>query len=405
MPFLETCRMEQRIRMLCDYDTGAFDVTQLCARYEVSRETFYVWLRRRSSGETGWFVDRSHAPLRVVSRTPDEVVARALEIRRRFPHFGPKKVRAWLMGHDPALACPSASTIGDILKRAGLVAARPQRRRPLEQGVSYSSATQPNEEWCVDFKGWFRTGDGARCDPLTLSDTASRYLIETQVTPVSIEGVMPLFVRAFREHGLPQAIRSDNGTPFGSSGAGGLTRLSAWWLRLGVEPHFIEPASPQQNGRHERMHRTLKAQTANPPADDLVQQQQRFDDFRHHYNHERPHEALGQTPPAHHWQPSGRPMPKRLEDPHYSAEHIVRRIRTNGEIKWKGHYLFISDALAGQLIGLADFDDGLTAIRFCNRDIGVINQRKRRFLRFAPLRQRLRKAQEAQPDLSGIIPV
>ncbi|HEY3812589.1 MAG TPA: IS481 family transposase [Caulobacteraceae bacterium] len=406
MPFKEVCRMEQRVGMLSDYDTGVFSVTALCARYGVSRDTFYLWEGRRASGSAAWFSDRSHAPHGCPHRTAAEQAQAIVALRRRFEHFGPKKIRAWLMREHPDVSWPAASTMGDILKRAGLVEPVRRRRRAIEQGRTASEVRAANEEWCTDFKGWFRTRDGTRCDPLTITDTHSRYLIETRIVDQTVDAVRPVFEAAFRANGLPLAIRSDNGGPFGSTGAGGLTRLSVWWLRLGVRPHFIRPASPQENGRHERMHRTLKRQTARPPADTAAEQQARFDQFRRHYNEERPHEALDQTPPARHWSASPRSMPERLEQPWYDADHQVRRVRTAGEIKWRGQLVFVGSALVDELVGVAPYDDGLHIVRFCGVDLGVIDHR-RRFLRFAPLRHRLREAQEAaaQPKVSTVNPV
>ena len=398
--------MERRVSMLSDFDTGAFSVTQLCARYGISRDVFYDWQGRRLGGAQDWFADRSHATLNCPHKTAGEVAARVIAVRRRFPHFGPKKVRAWLAREQPGTAWPAPSTIGDILKAAGLVEALPRRRRAVEQGLVVSPARAANEEWCADFKGWFLTGDGARCDPLTLTDSHCRYNLDTRITPPTLGGVWPVFLAAFQAHGLPGAIRVDNGTPFGSRGPAGLSRLSVWWLRLGVQPRFIPPASPQDNGRHERFHRTLKAQTTKPPSPTLAEQQVQFDRFRQHYNLERPHEALKQATPASLWTPSPRPFPERLNEPDYAADHQVRRVRPAGDIKWKGENLFIGEAFAGQLIGIADHDDGLHIVRFCGVDLGVIN-RRRAFLRFAPLRHRLREAQEgpAKQKLSTISPV
>lgn len=396
--------MERRVQMLLDWESCAFSVTELGRRYGVSRDTVYLWTLRRESGALDWFVDRSHAPRSRPHRTPAALVEPILAMKRRFPHFGPKKVKARLDLEQPRVAWPAASTIGAYLKAAGLVEPRPRRRRALDQGRTSSLAQGPNAEWACDFKGWFRTRDGSRCDPLTLTDTYSRYLIETKITAQTIEGVRPVFEQVFREHGLPLAIRSDNGSPFGSSAAGGLTRLSAWWLRLGVQPHFIRPASPQENGRHERMHRTLKQETAHPPAASLTEQQTRFDAFRTHYNHLRPHEALDQTPPADHWAPSPRPMPERLEDPWYDPDHQVRRVRTNGEVKWRGDHVFVSEALVGEIVGIAEIDGGLHLVRFCNVDLGVID-RHGLFRRFAPLRHQLREPPEDPNNLSTIIPV
>jgi transposase InsO family protein len=385
MPFKETCRMEERVRMLADYDTGNWSVLELCRRYGVCRDTFYEWRKRRDGGEAGWFADRSHAVVRCPHATDGAVVEAIVTLRRRFPHLGPRKLLWMLERQAPATCWPAASTIGDILKRAGLIAPVKRRRRPLDQARSMTPVAAANDEWAADFKGWFRTRDNCRIDPLTITDGYSRFLIEVRIVAPQIETSQTVFARAFRRYGLPQAIRTDNGTPFGSNGAGGLTRLSAWWLKLGIEPHFIHPASPQENGRHERMHRTLKAQTSRPPAADTRAQQIRFDAFRRHYNEQRPHEALGQRPPHELYTPSRREMPDRVPEPWYDADHEVRRVRPPGTIKWKGDQVFISEALVGEFIGIAELDTGDHVVRFCNHDIGLLD-RSGRFRRFAPPR-------------------
>ena len=315
MPFQETCRMEERVRMLADFDSGHWSVSDVCRRYGISRDTFYVWRARRASDALNWFVDRSHATRDCPHRTPEDRAAAVIALRERFPHFGPRKLLALLERREPDADWPAASTIGDILKRAGLVEKARRRRRALDQPRREIAVEAANQEWAADFKGWFRTRDCARIDPLTITDSHTRFLIETRIAPQTVEGAKEVFVRAFRAYGLPEAIRCDNGSPFGSRGAGGLTRLSVWWLKHGVEPHFIRPASPQENGRHERMHRTLKADTSRPAAANAAEQQARFDDFRRRYNEERPHEALGQRPPAQAYSPSNRAFPERVEDP------------------------------------------------------------------------------------------
>ena len=393
MPFKETCPVEERIALFGEYETGVFTVGELCRRHGISRETFYVWKRRRESGQTRWFEDRSHAVERCPHAIPDRLAQRVIAARRRFAYFGPKKIKAWLERDAPDVAWPAASTIGDILKREGLIEARRRRRRAIAQGEVVAPATAPNEEWGIDFKGWFRTKDGTRCDPLTITDAASRYLIEVRIVDPTWAGVRGAMERVFEAIGLPAAIRSDNGSPFGSPGAGGLSALSVWWLKLGIEPRYIPPSSPQDNGRHERMHRTLKAQTSRPAAANASEQQERFDRFRAHYNKERPHEALEQAPPATRWQPPDRTLPARLDDPWYDADHEVRRVRPSGAIKWQGEDVFIGEALAGELVGLAEHEAGCHIARFCRRDLGVID-RQRRFLRFAPPRARLRVAPE-----------
>jgi transposase InsO family protein len=394
MPFKETCPVEERIALMRDYETGVFTVSDLCRRHGISRETFYVWKRRRESGDFRWFEERSHATAVCPHRTPEDMAAAVIVTRARFPHFGPKKIRAWLAAKEPGADWPAASTIGDILKRQGLVTSRPRRRRPIAQGEVRAPAAAPNEEWSIDFKGWFRTADGTRCDPLTITDGASRYLIEVRIVEPTAAGVRCALERVFGDLGLPDGIRSDNGSPFGSTGAGGLSSLSVWLLKLGIAPRYIPPSSPQHNGRHERMHRTLKAETSKPPAATVTEQQARFDRFRRHYNEERPHEALDQTPPAECWQPPVRRLPGRLEDPWYDADHEVRRVRPCGAIKWRGDEVFVGEALAGELVGVVEHESGASIVRFCDRDLGAIDC-SGRFRRFAPPRARLRAAPEA----------
>ena len=349
-------------------------------------------------GEQGGVLVRGQEPCRCIvsardgwpDRRPDHRGAEAV------PHFGPKKIKAWLEDASrrkgDGTAWPAASTIGDILTRAGLVEPRRRRRRAIAQGEVVAPAHAPNEEWSIDFKGWFRTADGTRCDPLTLTDQASRFLVEVRIVDPTWAGGRGALERVFEDIGLPSAIRSDNGTPFGSTGAGGLSALSVWWLKLGIEPHYIPPSSPQDNGRHERMHRTLKAETSKPPARSAAEQQQRFDRFRLHYNEDRPHEALKQKAPARLWRPPLRTLPAgRLADPWYDADHEVRRVRPTGEIKWRGEETFIGEAFAGELVGVVEHDSGGHIVRFASRDLGVIG-RDRWFLRFAPPRARLRVA-------------
>jgi transposase InsO family protein len=402
MPFREQSRLEQRIAMLADYDAGGLSVVELCAIYSVSRETLYFWRRRRASGEADWFVDRSHAPKTCPQKTPEAVAAAVIAAKRRYPQFGPKKIKAWLERTRPQERWPAASTIGDALKAAGLTGSRSGRRRGRELGRVEVAASTANAEWACDFKGWFRTRDGTRCDPLTITDTASRYLIEVRIAEPTFAGVRPVFERAFEAHGLPEAIRCDNGAPFGANSAAGLTRLSVWWLKLGIRPHFIRPASPQDNGRHERMHRTLKADTAQPAAEDLAEQQARFDAFRERYNRERPHEAIGQQTPDQVWRPSPRAMPQRPLEPWYDADHQVRQVRTSGEIKWRNQLVFISEPLAGEPVGLFEREDGKHIVRYFDLDLGVID-RLGGFQRFAPQRYRLREplepADQAKPKL------
>jgi transposase InsO family protein len=281
------------------------------------------------------------------------------------------------------MAWPAASTIGELLRREGLSEPRRQRRRAMPRQQPFLDVQAANDVWCADFKGWFRTADGARCDPLTITDAHSRFLLDCQIVPPTGEGVEPRFMRAFREHGLPLAIRTDNGPPFASTGAGGLSRLSVGWLKLGIKLERIDPGQPQQNGRHERMHRTLKAETSRPPAPNLRQQQRRFDRFRQDYNQERPHEALGQTPPAQQYHASPRPYPEHIPEPWYDADHAVRQVRSTGEVKWGGDYIFISETLVGEPVGIAETEQGDWLVRFMDVELGIIDRQTKKLRRFS----------------------
>jgi transposase InsO family protein len=393
MAFRERSPVEERIALFREYESGVFTVSDLCHRYGISRETFYVWKRRREAGGERWFEELSRVPCTCPHATAAETVAAITAMRLRYRRFGPKKIRARLALDHPGVMWPAVSTIGDILKREGLIEPRTRRRRPIDQGEIVSGASEPNSEWAIDFKGWFRTADGTRVDPLTVSDTASRYLIAARIVPPTHAGVKTVLQRVFAEVGLPDAIRSDNGSPFGSPGAGGLSRLSVWLLKLAIEPRYIPPSSPQDNGRHERMHRTMKAETARPPAETPWQQQVRFNIFRREYNEQRPHEALGQTTPASHWQRPRRGLPTKLDEPWYDADHEVRRVRCDGTIKWRGAFVFVGEALAREPVGIAEHERGGYIVRFCGRDLGLIDVTGR-FHRFAPPRARLRSTAE-----------
>ena len=335
-----------------------------------------------------------------------ELAAAILELRVSHPSWGPRKLRALLERLRPEEAWPAASSIGDLLRREGLIAGRRRVRRPLPFTRPFAPVCAPNDLWCIDFKGWFRTGDGARCDALTLSDADSRYLLVCRSVEPTTEGVEPVLERAFRRYGLPRAIRSDNGPPFAGCGAGGLSRLSVGWLKLGIGLERTDPGSPQQNARHERLHGTLKRQTACPPARSLGAQQWRFDRFRREYNELRPHEALGQEPPGEHYRPSQRRYPRRIEEPHYPDDQAVRRVRSNGEIRWNGGLVFLSEALIGEPVGLAETHDGNWIVRFTSYPIGLIDRRTQKLKPFAPPRPGRHKApehnQKTVNDLTGL---
>jgi len=267
-----------------------------------------------------------------------------------------------------------------VLKRRGLVTGKRRRRQEGHPGRPTTVAERPNQLWAADFKGQFRTRDGVYCYPLTVTDLYSRFLLMCQgLLSTETEGVQRAYERLFREYGLPDAIRSDNGPPFASNGLGRLSRLSVWLLRLGVRRELIQPSHPEQNGAHERMHRTLKGETTRPPGGDLRAQQRRFDGFCQEFNQERPHEGIGMLMPAQLYRPSARPFPTRLPSVEYPGHYERRRVSRNGGIRWKKDWLNISHALVEQEVGLEEIEDGVWNVFFCSFLLGRFQERDRRF--------------------------
>ncbi len=376
MVWKETCAVDERMRFVMAVEAGEESMAAICRRFGVSRGVGYKWLGRyRREGVPG-LSDRSRAPLRRPQSLSGEIAQSCLAVRRRHPSWGPVKVRAWLQRHDPGVAWPAASTIGALLDREGLTVKRRLRRRAPPRSAPFAACAQANDVWCIDFKGWFRTGDGARCEPLTLSDAHSRYLLRCQaVARADTDHVWPILDAALREYGLPVALRSDNGPPFASTGAGGLSRLSVLAIKAGVRPERIAPAKPQQNGRHERLHLTLKQETASPPAPDLRRQAGRFRDFQRLYNFERPHAALDHDTPAEHYRPAARRWDGVLREPPCPDDAERRRVRRSGEIKWKGNLLYVNQALAGEAVALIQNDEGLWQVRYGPIDLGLVDHR------------------------------
>lgn len=347
-------------------------MTELAERYSISRKTAYKWVDRYRSDPEAGLADRSRAPHAHGRRMADDVATAIVALRRRHPRWGPKKLRWGLQEREPDRIWPAASTIGELLRRKALSERRRRPRYTVPLTQPLAKAHQPNAVWSADFKGWFRTRDGTRCDPLTIIDNYSRCVLCCRITAPSEAGVRPWCERVFREYGLPDAFRTDNGTPFASSGAAQLTRLAVWWLKLGIQLDRIDPGHPEQNGRHERFHRTLQEETTQPPATTAAQQQRRFDRMRREFNEQRPHEALGQQPPARLYVPSSRPYPARIDEPHYDGTHQVRRVKDKGQIKWGGAEVFVSEALRGELIGLTETERGDWTLRFMHLELGRI---------------------------------
>lgn len=351
---------------------------ELCRQFGVSRKTGYKRVGRFRDSGWGGLGDRSRAPRRHANVTPRAVAERVVAARRERPTWGPKKLMARLRTIEPEVRWPAPSTAGEILDRAGLVRRRKRRRHASPWSEPFADAQSPNDVWSIDMKGWFRTKDGVRIDPLTLQDAASRYLLVCKRLPQpNGPQVRAVLEQAFREYGLPGAIRSDNGPPFASVGLGSLSSLAVWWVKLGIVPERIDPGHPEQNGRLERLHRTLKAETATPPKATARRQQKAFDAFRDTYNQERPHEALGQKPPGSRYYSSYRPYPARVCSPEYELGVTVRRVRTNGQIKWKGDTIYLSQALKGEPVGLSQNDDRYWTIQFGPLAIGILDDHAR----------------------------
>ena len=374
MPWSATSVADEKLAFIVDWRRGEASVAELCRQYGISRNSGHELINRYAAEGVTGLQPRSRAPHRHPNAVAAAVLAALLDLRHQHPTWGAKKLRAYLAQLRPALRWPALSTINQQLDRAGLVVRRKPRRRAPPGLSPLSACGASNDVWGVDFKGWFHTLDGARCDPFSLSDLCSRYVLRLQVMGRTDSAhVWPIFDAAFREFGRPLVVRSDNGPPFASTGAGGLSGLAVKLVKAGVRPERIAPGKPQQNGRHERLHRTLAEETARPPAASLMAQQRRFDAFRRCFNQERPHEALGQVTPASVYQPSARAWSGRLREPEYAADHLVRRVRHNGEIKWRGGLLFISEALIGEPIGITEIDGDLWQLSYGPVLLGTID--------------------------------
>ena len=376
---------DQRLKFLAQRQLGDITMTELCDRFGVTRKTGYELLKRYRLLGVACLRDRSRAPRTHPNQTSVEVEAEVLDVRRRHPTWGSKKILAMLERKDADASWPARSTIDEILKRAGVVGSRGSRRRRFPGVSPVVKAEAPNDVWSADFKGWFRLGDGTRCDPLTVNDVLSRYSLACEaVTSTKFPDVKRVFEALFRECGLPKAIMTDNGPPFGARGIGGLSRLAVWLLRIGVLPIYIEPGKPQQNGKHERFHLTLGQETASPPKATRAAQQRAFMAFRREYNEERPHEALRLRTPASVFERSPRELPKRLLHHEYPAEFEPRMVHTDGSMHWKGESVFVGEALVGERIGLKPVSEGVRHVLLGPLAIGALHERTRLIVPLCP---------------------
>jgi putative transposase len=389
MPWKENTTMDLRVRLIQEYNEGE-SIQALAEIYGVARKTIYKWLARHDAEGVAGLADRSRVPLHCPAKVSEEMVAQIVAARRRWT-WGPRKLRVKLAAADPSIAWPAESTIGEVLKRAGLTHRPKPRGRTPPYRQPFAAVDGANQTWCADFKGWFRTGDGTRCDPLTITDAHSRYLLRCHITP-KCDGahVAAVFDACFLEHGLPLVIHTDNGTPFASRAPGGLSRVSMEWVKLGIVAERSRPASPQDNPRHERMHLTLKQATLRPPERTPRGQQDAFDRFQHEYNYERPHESLGDATPATCYRPSPRPMPRRAPELEYGDDVEVRRVSQQGSVKMRGARTFVSEIFAYEWLGLRPLDERYFEVLYGPVRLGFLDTREHTFHRALHLTLRRR---------------
>jgi putative transposase len=376
MPWRDTNAMEQRVQFVRDWLKRTHCVSELCALYGISRKTAYKWIARYMTDGPDWAMERGHEARVVRNKTAPEVEEALMQMRRLHRTWGARKLLHQVGLQQPHLALPHHSTVCEMLKRNGLITAKPRRRTIGHPGRPSSVVSGPNDCWSADFKGQFRTGDGLYCYPLTVTDNYSRYLLGCQALPGTLlDPSMAVFTRLFKEYGLPRRIRTDNGVPFAAPTLGRLSRLSVWWLKLGVLPELTEPGRPQQNGRHERMHKTLKAEATKPPAANRRAQQRKFNTFRREFNEVRPHEALDMHTPSQLHQISPRQMPNKLLPMEYPDRFEVRYVSANGGMRWHKQWINVSSALVGEYVGLEAIDDGIWDLYFGIKKIGRLHER------------------------------
>jgi len=395
VPWKETRVMDERMKFLGMYLEHEWDMASLCRHFGISRKTGYKWISRYIEEGPVGLTDHSRAPLSHRFAVADPIIEAIIKARRDHPTWGPRKLRAWLNRVCPHGHWPAASTMGEILRRHGLTVPRRRSRKGAPYTEPLQHCDSPNAVWSADFKGWFITGDGRRCDPLTITDNYSRYLFRCQAVKMTgYDMVQPIFKAAFREYGLPDAIRTDNGPPFATTTVGSLSRLSIWWLKLGILAERIEPGKPAQNGRHERMHRTLKHETATPPKRTWRLQQQAFDLFRQEYNHDRPHEGIGDDIPANLYQPSPRRYPLEVPQITYPDDMTVRWVHSQGDLRWNCHQIYLSETLAGEPVGLRQTDNDRWEIYFGPIKLAILDTADNRLIHLPRTRANRRDRQE-----------
>ena len=382
MPWKVTNQMDLKVQFINDWNTGRFSMISLSQKYGISRPTSYKWLSRYNDLGIEGLKEQSRAPKNCPHRTSKEIIHLVIQEKLKNRKRGPRKVRARLMRLHPEIKFPAISTLAYWLKKEGLVENRKERLRVPPYTQPFSDCRAPNDVWSLDYKGQFYLQNKRVCYPITVSDNFSRFLLGCD----ALAGPRYLPTRQcleaiFREYGLPQAIRFDNGTPFASKGIGGLSRLMIWFILLGITPERIGKGRPYENGRHERMHRTLKKDALDPIARNFKEQQKAFDVFRHDYNDIRPHEALNDQTPSDYYKKSNRPYVAHPHPPEYDHDYLIRHVRQNGEIKLKSQMVYIAESLAGYPVGLKQVADDHWQIQFSFYRLGTLDLRKNKIIR------------------------
>ncbi len=379
MPWKEIAPMDQRVKLIVDWKQSEGHITELSKKYEISRKTVYKWIGRYEKEGIDGLKEKSRAPKVSPNQTKDHIVERLIDEKCRHMNWGPKKIVAVLERKYPYERWPAPSTAGEWFKKLGLSRKKKKRMIVPPYSKPFEECNLPNDVWSADYKGQFRMRNRQYCYPLTISDNNSRYLLSCE----ALEGprykeTRTVFEETFKKHGLPLAIRTDDGIPFAGRNITGLSRLSIWWIKLGIIPERIDKGEPQQNGRHERMHRTLKEEVTTPPAIDLKAQQEKLDLFQIEYNEDRPHEALGQKTPASIYKRSKENYTDRPFIPEYDMDFCVRSVKRGGEIKFKGNLYFLSELLGREQVGLKEITEDKWQINFSFQPIGIINLRRKR---------------------------
>lgn len=382
MPWKIIEAMDQKIQLIADWQKQFFSLTDLSQKYGISRPTVYKLIGRYEQCGIEGLKEQSRAPKTCPHKLSEKVVNLVIQEKLKNHKRGPRKIRAQLKRQHPELKLPAISTISYWLKKEGLVEKRKKRLHVPPYTQPFRDCDKPNDSWSIDYKGQFYMKNNHVCYPLTVTDNFSRYILGCK----ALQGPRYIPTRKhleliFREYGLPYVIRSDNGTPFAGKCIGGLSRLSIWFIRLGIIPERIKKGCPQENGRHERMHRTLKNDILDSVAKNLKEQQKAFDIFRYDFNHHRPHESLDDQTPSDYHKKSNRPYLERPHLPAYDLDYIVRQVRHSGEIKFKGQMFFITELLAGQPLGLKEIADGLWQIQYSFYVLGSVDLRKNKIIR------------------------